>query len=153
MQWKHYHLFPDSSQFSLPGSFADVAKMSVTSGFSPVIDKSVNILFNSKDYLQTAFTRVAVVLLLGILYPHWGEELVRLSPRQSQLDTARAHQCRVVMTHMVKWPQRGGWLGLGTLHRKHLGWTWYENCLLVVYTLLPSQLSFQIMRKRACKSC
>lgn len=89
MQWKHYHLFPDSSQFSLPESFADVAKMSVTSGFSPVIDKLVNILFNSKDYLQTVFTCVAVVLLLGTLYPHRGEELVRLSPRQSQLDTAR----------------------------------------------------------------
>jgi len=109
MQWKHYNLFPDSSQLSVPESFGDVAKMSVFSGFSPVIGKLVNVLFNSKDYLQTVFTCVAVVLLLGIPYPCWGEEIVRLSSRQSQRDAARANQRGVVTTRMVKRPQRGGW--------------------------------------------
>lgn len=91
MQRKHYHLFPDSSQLSLPESFGDIAKMSVLSGFSPVIGKLVNILFNSKDYLQAVFTCTAIVLVLGILYARWGEELVPLSSRQSQLHTAGAN--------------------------------------------------------------
>lgn len=122
MQRKHYHLFPDSSQLSLPESFGDIAKMSVLSGFSPVIGKLVNILFNSKDYLQAVFTCTAIVLVLGILYARQGEELVRLSSRQSQLHTAGANQHGVVTTCMVKRLPLMGWLGLGTLHRKHLGW-------------------------------
>lgn len=79
--------------------------MSVISGFGLVTSKLVNILFNSKDYLRTVFT----VLLLGIVYPHWGEELVRLSPRQSQLDAARANQRGAVATCPVEQPQRDGW--------------------------------------------
>lgn len=98
----------------------DGAKTSVISGFGHVIPKLVNVLFNSKDYLQAVFMCMAVVLLLGILYPHRGEELVCLSPRQSQLDTARADRRGVVTTwHGKRTPK--GWLGLGTLHRKHLG--------------------------------